>query len=78
MGLVRPGDIGRGDEKHREAPMSRRLDEFVNGPILQHKADDEHKDTEGPKDGDGRDLARLAVTDPKPSQKKHRQAVNRP
>ena len=64
MRLIRPSNVRRGDEEHGDAAVSRRLYKLVNRPVLQHETYDEHENAEGPEDGDGRDLAGLAVTDP--------------
>lgn len=76
--LVRPCDIGRGDQEHSNATVSWRADELMDGPILQHKAGDEHEDAKCPKDCDWGNLAILAVSDPQPSQQHHGQAVDGP
>lgn len=47
-------------------------------PVLEDEADEEHEDAEGPEDGDWRDIAIVAVTNPEPSKQEHGQAVDGP
>lgn len=78
MCLVRPSNVGRGDKEDSNPPMSWRRDELVERPVLEDEAGEEHENPERPEDGNGRNLAILAVTDPEPSQQQHGQAVDRP
>jgi hypothetical protein len=78
MRLIRPGNVGRGNEKNSDAPVARRRDELVESPVLEDEAGEEHQDPERPEDGDGRDFAILPVADPQPPKQEHRKAVDGP
>jgi len=78
MCLVYPGDVGRCDEEHRDAPMPGRLDELMNRPVLQHEAYDEHKHPQGPEDGDRWYVSVIAVSYPEPAEQQHRQTIDGP
>ena len=76
--LVRPCDVRGRDEQDGEAAVARRVDELVDGPVLEDEADDEHEDAEGPEDGDGGHLPGLAPADPEPLEEKHGEPVDGP
>lgn len=78
MRLVGPGNIGRGHKQDGDAAVSRRRYQLMQGPVLEDKADEEHEDSQGPKDDDGGYLAIIAVADPEPAQEEHGEAIDWP
>lgn len=45
MSLIGPGNVGRGHQQDCDSPISWRRDQFVKGPIFQHKAGEKHEDS---------------------------------
>lgn len=64
MCLERPGNVGGGDNKDGNAPVSRRGYELVNSPVLQDEAYGEHESAQSPEHCDGRNLAIISISYP--------------
>jgi hypothetical protein len=78
MCLISPGHVGRGDKENSNSSMTRRLDELMDGPILQDKAHEKHQDPKRPKYCNRWNLAVLAIADPEPPQQQHWKAIDGP
>lgn len=70
MGLVGPGDVGGSDQDDGYPSFSRRLHQFMDCPVFQHEAQDEHQEPEGVVD-EARSHGFLARLCPHPLQHQH-------
>lgn len=68
MCLVCPCNIARSYQKDSYSPMSWRLNQFVQSPILQHKAQHKHKYAQSIEDRHRRDIAIMTISNPHPFQ----------
>jgi hypothetical protein len=75
--LEGPGSVGRRDESDGNPPFSRRMDELMNSPVLEHKAQQEHHDTQSVEGDSGRHLA-IAQAFPKPFEDCERHSIDQP
>jgi hypothetical protein len=75
--LEGPGSVGRRDESDGNPPLSRHMDELMNSPVLEHKAQQEHHDTQSVEGDSGRHLA-IAQAFPKPFEDCERHSIDQP
>jgi len=55
--LEGPGNVGRCDESDGDPPVSRRRNQFMYSPVLEHKAQQEHHDPQSVEGDSRRHLA---------------------
>jgi hypothetical protein len=77
VGLEGPSSVGRRDESDGNSPLSRRMDKFMYGPVLQYKTQQEHHDTEGIESDSRRHLA-IPQAFPKPFEDGERHSIDQP
>lgn len=78
MGLISPGHIRRCHQHNRDPSVTWGWDEFVECPVLEHKAQSKHQDPQSPEHGDRGDISILTILEPKPLQEEHWQAIDGP
>jgi hypothetical protein len=82
--LKSPSNIRRCNEKKSIAALAWligfviEVDELVKGPVFKHKACKEHQEPQRPEDNNRGDVAILPISNPKPTQQKHREPIDGP
>ena len=77
MGLIGPRNIRRSHQNNGSCPLPRRGDEFMDSPVLEHEAQDEHQRSEGVVDALWSDFL-FAALGPDPAENNHRHTIDRP
>jgi len=77
VSLEGPSSVGRRDESDGNPPLSRRMDELMDSPVLEYKAQQEHHDPQSVKGDSGGHLA-ITQAFPKPFKDCERHAIDQP